>query len=443
MSSSVKMKANDLLDKNVSSTLVDGNVGADCTPASIVARESKKVSGNQLMEMEQQYGAHNYSSLPLCALRAKGVWVYDENNKPYLDLMSAYSAVSLGHSNRDILEVLINQAQNLCVTSRAYFNNQLPIFLMALSKATGFDKALPMNTGAEAVETAIKCARKWGHKVKGIKEGAAQIIVCEQNFHGRTSTIVGFSSEPQYREGFGPFSGGFVKIPFSDSKALETAINGNTCAFLFEPIQGEAGIVLPHDGYLKEVREICSRHNVLMIADEVQSGLMRTGRSFAFEHEGVRPDALILGKALGGGILPISAFCANDAVMSVFNPGDHGSTFGGNPLACAIATKSLELLLNQERQEHVEEVGNYFKEKLLEKIAVFDSVKEVRGRGLFIAIELKAQYKAMPVVLKLLKEGLISKDTHGQVIRIAPALTITKKQIDYAIMILEKVFKEL
>lgn len=439
MESFIKVKNNDFEQKSSASTLISEVVNIDA-PGS---EEGVKSTAKQLMEMELQYGAHNYSSLPLCATRAKGVWVYDENNKPYLDLMSAYSAVSLGHSNRQIIEVLVSQAQNLCVTSRAYFNNQLPVFLQALSKATGFDKALPMNTGAEAVETAIKCARKWGHKVKGIKEGNAQIIVCEQNFHGRTSTIVGFSSEPQYKDGFGPFSEGFRRIPFSDSKALEAAINENTCAFLFEPIQGEAGIVLPYEGYLKEVRDICSKHNVLMIADEVQSGLMRTGRSFAVEHEAVRPDALILGKALGGGVLPISAFCANNDVMGVFNPGDHGSTFGGNPLACAVGIKALELLLNPELQAHVEEVGQYFKEKLIERIAKFECVKEVRGRGLFIAIELNTKYKAYPVVLKLLKEGLISKDTHGQVIRIAPALTITKKQIDYALMILEKVFKEI
>jgi ornithine--oxo-acid transaminase len=384
---------------------------------------------NELIELEEKYGAHNYHPLDVVIDRANGVWVFDVEGNRYMDCLASYSAVNQGHCHPEILKALVEQAHKVTLTSRAFRNDQLPLLYKELHELTGYEMALPMNSGAEAVETAVKAARKWGYKVKGIPDGQAEIIVCAGNFHGRTTTIVSFSSDEQYRDGFGPFTPGFRLIPYGDINALRDAITPNTCAFLVEPIQGEAGILIPPAGYLKAVAEICHKNNVLFIADEIQAGLGRTGKLFAFEHEGVRPNAVIIGKALSGGYYPVSAVLASKEMLGVFQPGDHGSTFGGNPLACAVARAALRVLAEENLIERSAELGRYFLKKL--KALHSPHVKEVRGRGLWIGIELNKL--ARPYCEALKKEGVLCKETHGTVIRIAPPLVITHEEIDWAV----------
>jgi len=389
--------------------------------------------------LENQYGAHNYAPLPVVLVKGEGVYVWDDQGKRYLDMMSAYSAVSHGHANPRILQAMIEQAKTLGVTSRAYHNRLLGKLFEKLCKITGQDRMLPMNTGAEAVETALKAARKWGYEKKGIPANQAEIICCANNFHGRTIAIVGMSSEPQYRQGFGPFPPGFIQVPFGDAQALEQAITANSCAFLVEPIQGEGGIILPPDGYLKACENLCRQHNVLLLCDEVQTGLGRTGKWFAHQHEQVKPDGLIVGKALGGGLYPVSAFLAKEEVMRCFHPGDHGSTFGGNPIACAIALEALSILEESDLIANSAKLGEYFKAEL-QKISS-SLIKEVRGRGLFIGIEIDIQQRsARSICEALLQEGLLSKETHDCLIRLAPPLIISKEQIDDALEIIRRVF---
>ena len=394
---------------------------------------------SKYIELEDQYGAHNYHPLDLVITRAEGIWVDDVDGKRYLDCLAAYSAVNQGHCHPRLLKVFRRQAARVTLTSRAFRNDQLPHFTRELTELTGFTRVLPMNTGAEAVETAIKAARKWGYKVKGIPADRAEIVVCADNFHGRTTTIVGFSTEPQYRDGFGPFTPGFKVIPFGDAAALAAAITPNTCAFLVEPIQGEAGIVMPPRGFLKKAEEICRANNVLLIVDEIQSGLGRTGRMFAHEWEGVKPDGMIVGKALSGGFYPVSAFLANDEVMGVFHPGDHGSTFGGNPLGCAVAREALKVIVEEKLVENSLKQGEHFMAEL-KKIDA-KSITTVRGTGLWIGIVLDRP--ARPYCEALMAEGLLCKETHEKVIRIAPPLTITRKDVNWAVKRIAKVFKKL
>ena len=349
----------------------------------------EKTQTQDFIQLEEKYGAHNYHPLDVVIERAQGCWVYDVDGKKYLDCLAAYSALNQGHCHPKILQSLIEQAHKVTLTSRAFRNDQLPLLYKDLHDLTGFDMALPMNSGAEAVETAVKAARKWGHKVKGIPDNKAEIIVCANNFHGRTVTIVSFSTDEQYRDGFGPFTPGFKIIPFGDAAALRDAITPETCAFLVEPIQGEAGIVIPPAGFLKEAAAICRQHRVLLIADEIQSGLGRTGKLFAYMHEGIRPDAVIVGKALSGGFYPVSAVLASKEILGVFNPGDHGSTFGGNPLACAVARTALRVLTEEKLPERSAELGAYFLDKL--RTLRSPDLKEVRGLGLWIGIELHSQ----------------------------------------------------
>jgi len=385
-----------------------------------------------MIALEQQYGATNYAPLPVVLSRGEGAWLWDVDGRRYLDMLSAYSAVSFGYGHPRLLAALREQAGRLAVTSRAFHSDRLPPFLQKLCEVTGMDRALPMSTGAEGVETAIKCARKWGYKVKGIPEGEAQILVCAGNFHGRTSTIVGFSSETQYRDGFGPFSGGFRAVPFGDAAALERAITPHTAAFLVEPVQGEAGIVVPPEGYLKAVERICRSHGVLLIVDEVQTGLGRTGKVLACHHEGVQPDGIILGKALGGGLIPVSAFCARESVMGVFRPGDHGSTFGGNALGAAVGLEALRVLEEERFAERAAALGA----RLLARLRTLSSpvIADVRGKGLLIGLELDpAHVKARDFVETLLKHGVLSKDTHGTVARFAPPLVINAEEVDWAV----------
>ena len=388
-----------------------------------------------LVQLEERYGAHNYHPLDVVVTRAEGVWVYDVDGKRYLDCLAAYSAVNQGHCHPRIYDAFVAQARRVTLTSRAFRNDQLPLLLEKLHDLTGMDMALLMNSGAEAVETALKMARKWGHTVKGIPEGRAQIIACEGNFHGRTISIVSFSSEAQYREGFGPLTPGFTLIPYGDARALEQAITPETCAFLVEPIQGESGIIVPPDGFLREAAEICRRHDVLLLADEIQSGLGRAGRLFAFEHEGIRPDAIIMGKALSGGFYPVSAVAASREVMGVFKPGDHGSTFGGNPLACAVARAALDVIVDEKLPERSARLGAYF----MDRVRAIESpvVREVRGRGLWIGVELTVP--ARPYCERLMQEGMLCKETHEKVIRLAPPLVITEEEIDWAVARLARV----
>ncbi|MGB9823787.1 MAG: ornithine--oxo-acid transaminase [Candidatus Hydrothermia bacterium] len=389
----------------------------------------------------EQYSAHNYHPLPVVLERGERVWVWDVEGNKYLDCLSAYSAVNQGHRHPKIINALIEQAQRITLTSRAFHNDKMGPFLKKLCEIAGFDKALPMNTGAEAVETAIKAARKWGYLKKKVEDGKAEIIACENNFHGRTTTIISFSTEPQYRFGFGPYTPGFKIIPFGDAEALEKAITPNTVAFLVEPIQGEGGVIVPPEGYYKKIREITKKHNVLLIADEIQTGFGRTGTLFAMDREGVKPDILVVGKALGGGVYPVSAILANDDVMDVFKPGDHGSTFGGNPLAAAVGMAALEVIIEEKLPERAEELGNYFMKRLREIESPY--VKEVRGRGLLIGVEIKKEYgSARPFCEKLMKLGILAKETHDQVIRFAPPLVITKEEIDWALERIEKVLTE-
>jgi ornithine--oxo-acid transaminase len=382
----------------------------------------------ELVDLENLYGANNYRPLDVVIERAEGVWVDDIEGKRYLDCLAAYSAVNQGHCHPKILQTLYEQAAKVTLTSRAFRNEQLPLLYKDLHELTGFEMALPMNTGAEAVETAIKAARKWGYKVKGIPEDKAEIIVCAGNFHGRTTTIVSFSSDEQYRDGFGPFTPGFKIIPYGDIQVLREAITPNTCAFLVEPIQGEAGIVIPPAGFFHEAAEICRENGALLMADEIQSGLGRTGKLFAYMHEGITPDVLIVGKALAGGFYPVSAVLASREILGVFNPGDHGSTFGGNPLGCALARTALRVLIDEKLVERSAELGAYFLGKLRDLRC--PAIKEVRGRGLWIAIELDCS--ARPYCEELKEEGILCKETHDHVIRLAPPLTIMQSEIDWA-----------
>src|SRR5271157_1101114 len=397
----------------------------------------EKAQTQDFIQLEEKYGAHNYHPLDVVIERAQGCWVYDVDGKKYLDCLAAYSAVNQGHCHPKILQSLIEQAHKVTLTSRAFRNDQLALFYAELHELTGFDMALPMNSGAEAVETAVKAARKWGHKVKGIPDGKAEIIVCANNFHGRTVTIISFSTDQQYRDGFGPLTPGFTIIPYGDAKAVREAITPNTCAFLVEPIQGEAGIIIPPVGFLKEAAAICRERRVLLMCDEIQSGLGRTGKLFAYMHEDVKPDVLIVGKALSGGFYPVSAVLASKEVLGVFHPGDHGSTFGGNPLACAVARTALRVLVEEKLVERSAELGAYFLDRL-RTLRSWD-LKEVRGRGLWIGIELLSP--ARPYCEALKEEGILCKETHDRVLRIAPPLTITREEIDWAFERIRKVIE--
>jgi ornithine--oxo-acid transaminase len=392
---------------------------------------------DELIDLENQFGARNYRPLDVVIQRAEGVWVYDVEGNRYLDCLASYSAVNQGHCHPRILETLIEQARKVTLTSRAFRNDQLPLLYRDLHALTGFDMALPMNSGAEAVETAIKAARKWGYTVKGIPDGQAEIIVCANNFHGRTTTIVGFSSDEQYRRGFGPFTPGFKVIPFGDAHALQAAITPHTCAFLVEPIQGEAGIIIPPEGFLRDAARLCRLNRVLLMCDEIQSGLGRTGKLFACMHEGVTPDVLIIGKALAGGFYPVSAVLASREVLGVFQPGDHGSTFGGNPLACAVARTALRVLVEEKLVERSAEQGAYFLDRL--KTLRSPDIREVRGRGLWIGIELLSP--ARPYCEALKEQGILCKETHEKVIRLAPPLVITHGEIDWAFTRIKKVIE--
>jgi len=393
----------------------------------------------ELIALEDKYGAHNYHPLDIVIAKAEGVWVYDVKGNRYLDCLSAYSAVNQGHCHPRILAALTEQAGKVTLTSRAFRNDKLPLFCEKLAKLSNMEMVLPMNSGAEAVETAIKAARKWGYKIKGIPEGQAEIIVCADNFHGRTTTIVGFSTEDQYLDGFGPFTPGFKVIPFGDADALENAVSSNTCAFLVEPIQGEAGIHIPPAGYLTRAQEICKRNNALFMVDEIQSGLGRAGRMFAFQYEDVKPDLIIIGKALSGGFLPVSAVLSSNEILGVFNPGDHGSTFGGSPLACATALAALEVIEEEGLVEKADKLGASFLERL--KTIESPHIVDIRGKGLFIGVELDT--KARPYCEALKDEGLLCKETHENVIRFAPPLVITEEELDWAFERIKKVIENI
>jgi len=384
------------------------------------------------INMEEEYGAHNYHPLDVVIERAEGVWVYDVDGKKYLDCLSAYSALNQGHVHPEILKALLEQAKRVTLTSRAFRNDQLPLLYKELSEMTGYEMSLPMNSGAEAVETAVKLARKWAYQVKKIPRHKAEIIVAAGNFHGRTVTIISFSSEPSYRDDFGPFTPGFVTVTYGDADAIEKAITPNTAAVLIEPIQGEAGVIIPPTGYLKKVSEICKKNNVLLVADEIQTGLGRTGKLFASQHEDVRPDVVIIGKALAGGFYPVSAVLADQAILGLFTPGEHGSTFGGNPLAAAVSRAALRVIRDEKLAERSQELGEYFIEQLTEIPS--PHVKEVRGRGLLIGVELKPEAKGARRFCEALQQkGILAKETHENVIRFAPPLVIDKETIDWAL----------
>ncbi len=393
------------------------------TPTTLATEN--ELAAAELIALEEQYGAHNYHPLDVVVARAEGAWVYDVEGRRYLDCLAAYSAVNQGHCHPAILRAMLDQAQKVTLTSRAFRNDQLPLLYRDLHALTGFQMALPMNSGAEAVETALKAARKWGETVKGIPANQTEILVASGNFHGRTIAIVGFSSDPQYRSGFGPFAPGFRTVSFGDIDALEQAITPHTAAFLVEPIQGEAGIILPPDGYLAAAAALCRKHNVLLIADEIQSGLGRTGKLFAFEHENIRPDVAIIGKALAGGYYPVSAVLASRQILGVFHPGDHGSTFGGNPLACAVARAALRVLIDEDLIQRSAELGAFALDRL--RSIASPRVRQVRGRGLWIAIELNQP--ARPICEDLQQRGVLCKETHSTVIRIAPPLVIAREDL--------------
>lgn len=381
------------------------------------------------IELEKKYGANNYKPLDVVVEKAEGIWLYDVEGKKYLDCLSAYSAVNQGHCHPKILKAMTEQAQKVTLTSRAFRNDKLPLYYEKICKMTGYEMVLPMNTGAEAVETAIKAARKWGYIHKKVKDNKAEIIVCTENFHGRTSTIVSFSTDESSRSGFGPYMEGFIIAEYGNIEAIKKALTPNTVAIMLEPIQGEAGIKIPPKGYLAEIRKICDDNNILMILDEIQTGLGRTGKMFAYEHENIRPDMVTIGKALSGGFYPVSAVLASKEILGVFNPGEHGSTFGGNPLACAVAMAALDVLVDENLIENSQKMGEYFITKL--KTLSSPVIKEVRGVGLFIGIELHA--KARPYCEKLFREhGILVKETHENIIRVAPPLVITKEEIDFA-----------
>lgn len=384
------------------------------------------------IKIEEQYGAHNYHPLDVVIEKAEGVWVYDVEGKKYLDCLSAYSAVNQGHVHPEILKALMDQASRVTLTSRAFRNDQLPLLYKELSEMTGYEMSLPMNSGAEAIETAVKLARKWAYQVKKVPRHQAEIIVAAGNFHGRTVTIVSFSSEPSYRDDFGPFTPGFITVAYGDADAIEKAITPNTAAVLLEPIQGEAGVIIPPDGYLKKVSEICKKNNVLFMADEIQTGLARTGKLFAADHENVRADITIIGKALAGGFYPVSAVLADKNILGLFTPGEHGSTFGGNPLAAAVSRAALRVIREEKLAERSQQLGEYFMEQLSEIPS--PHVREVRGRGLFIGVELKPEAKGARRFCEALQQkGILAKETHDNVIRFAPPLVIDKETIDWAL----------
>jgi ornithine--oxo-acid transaminase len=405
-------------------------ITTETTEMATATHESKTA---EHLRIADEYGAHNYHPLPVIIESGKGCWVTDVDDNRYLDMLAAYSALNFGYSNERLIAAATKQLDKVTLTSRAFHNDQLGPFCKELCALSGYGAVLPMNSGAEAVETAVKMARKWGYTKKHVAADQAEVICATGNFHGRTVTVVSFSTDKQYREGFGPFTPGFPLVPFGDAAALEKAINKNTVAFLVEPIQAESGIKVPPDGYLKQVRQICTRHKILFIVDEIQTGLCRTGYRFAWEHDGpdARPDAMCLGKALGGGILPISAVVAERAVMDVFKPGDHGSTFGGNPLACAVARVAMDMIKNDGLEKRAHELGAYFRSKL--EAVKAPAVEEVRGRGLLIGVQIKPKYpKARWFCEKFMAEGILSKDAHEDVIRFAPPLVIEREEIDWA-----------
>ena len=390
------------------------------------------MNSKDYIALEEEYGAHNYHPLDVVIERGEGVWVYDVDGKKYLDCLSAYSAVNQGHVHPQILNALLTQAKKVTLTSRAFRNDQLPLLYQELSEMTGYEMSLPMNSGAEAVETALKLARKWAYRVKGVPRHQAEIITAAGNFHGRTISIVTFSTEPLYRDDFGPFTPGFVNVPYGDAVAIEKAITPNTAAVMLEPIQGEGGVIIPPAGYLKQVAEICKQNNVLLMMDEIQTGLGRTGKLFAAQHENVRPDVTIIGKALAGGFYPVSAVLADKDLLGLFQPGEHGSTFGGNPLAAAVARASLRVIREENLAERSRELGEYFLEQLAEIPS--PHVKEVRGRGLLIAVELKPEAGGARRFCEAMQErGILAKETHDNVIRFAPPLVIDQDTIDWAL----------
>jgi len=398
-----------------------------------------RYGSDELMHMEHEYGAHNYHPLEVVISKAEGIWVEDPEGRRYMDMLSAYSAVNQGHRHLKIIKALKDQADVLTLTSRAFFNDQWPLFAKKLSEVTGKEMILPMNTGAEAVETAIKTMRKWGYMVKGVEKDKAEIIVFENNFHGRTITIITFSVDPDARDNYGPFTPGFVIVPYDDLDAVEKAVTKNTVGILVEPIQGEAGVVVPRDGFLRGLETIARKNNLLLAVDEIQTGFCRTGKTFAFEHEGIDPDIIIMGKALGGGVMPVSAIAANKNVLEVFLPGTHGSTFGGNPLACAVASASIDVLIEEKLAERAAELGEYFMEGI--RALKSPKIKLVRGKGLLIGVVLhESAGKARIYTTALKEKGLLCKETHNWIIRFAPPLVITKQEIDMALEKIAEVF---
>jgi ornithine--oxo-acid transaminase len=394
---------------------------------------------NALIALENEWSAGNYHPLDIVIDRGEGAWLYDVEGRRYLDFLSAYSAVSQGHCHPRIMETMREQASRVTLTSRAFRNDQFPLFCEELATFCGMESVLAMNTGAEAVETAIKAARRWGYRIKGIPDGAAEIIACNNNFHGRTTTIVGFSSDASYRDGFGPFAPGFISVPFGDADAIRSAVTENTCAILVEPIQCEAGILIPPNGYLREISSICKEHNVLFLADEIQTGLGRTGKRFACDHEDVKPDAYILGKALSGGFYPVSAFVSRRDVMAVFDPGSHGSTYGGNPLGCAVARTALAVIEDEDLAARSAELGEWFLNELRQ--IQHPLIQEMRGRGLLIGVELKVA--ARPFCEALMNEGLLCKETHDRVVRFAPPLITSKEDLEWALTKVRQVFAKM
>jgi len=406
------------------------------------------LNSKELIQLEEKYGAHNYHPLPVVLERGEGVFVWDVEGKKYFDFLSAYSAVNQGHSHPRILNALKNQAEKLTLTSRAFYNSELGKYEEFLTKLFGFDKVLPMNTGAEAVETAIKIARKWGYEKKGIPTGEAKIIVCNGNFHGRTTTIISFSNDPDARNNFNPYTTGFISIEYNNAEELKSVVEkdkSTICGFLVEPIQGEAGVNVPDEGYLSECYKICKENNILFIADEIQTGIARTGRMLAVDHENIKPDLLILGKALSGGVYPVSAVLANDEIMNVIKPGQHGSTYGGNPLACAVAMEALQVVADEKLAENAEKLGKKFRAEVQKLIDKFDFLKAVRGKGLLNAIlinDTPESSTAWDLCVKLMENGLLAKPTHGNIIRFAPPLVMTEDELFEAISILENVFNQ-
>ncbi len=414
---------------------------------SITEQEARRKAGQKAqggsareIELTERYSAHNYHPLPVVISKGEGVWVWDVEGRKFMDMLSAYSALNQGHRHPRIVEAMKRQADVLTLTSRAFYNDRMGGFSKKICEIAGMDKCLLMNSGAEAVETAVKMSRKWAYTVKGVGQNRAEIIVADNNFHGRTTTIVSFTTEKQYKHGFGPFTPGFKVVPYGDAAALERAITDNTAAFLVEPIQGEGGVIMPPDGYLKRVRDICSSHNVLLMLDEIQTGLGRTGKMFCYEHEGVVPDVVIIGKALSGGFLPISAVISSDEIMGVFQPGDHGSTFGGNPMACAVGSAALDVIIDENLVENAARMGAYFTSKLKEIDSPY--VKEVRGKGLLIGVEIKRESGvARKYTEQLMNLGLLAKETHEQVVRFAPPLVIKSEEIDWAMERILQVLK--